>query len=220
MHAPSPPAIRAALARHEPIEVPALPGRTNHLRAGVAVPLIWRPDGALCALSTLRPAELARHAGEVCWPGGRPDPADSSYEETAIRELREELGVREVEVLGRLSSIPIYTSDYRLEPFVVRIDENEVAPDPREVARVIAHPLAALLDAPSLPAIPTELRGEAVMAPIFDAEGRTMFGGTAYVFYELLRLLAPLFGVPLPPFADSGVRWPDLLGTTPRTGTG
>ena len=33
---------------------------------------------------------------------------------TALREANEEIGLEGAEVLGELSSIPLYTSDYRL----------------------------------------------------------------------------------------------------------
>ena len=102
------------------------------MRAGVLVPLRWR--GGLSCTLTLRPGKLRRHGGEVSFPGGRREPEDVSLEATALREAREEIGLTSARVLGRLSSMPVYTSDFRLEPFVAEVPSDAVwTPDPVEV---------------------------------------------------------------------------------------
>ena len=52
--------IRRALSAHQPLEVPALPGRTNHMRAGVLVP----GEGA-CAYLTIPVANENRTWSDV-----------------------------------------------------------------------------------------------------------------------------------------------------------
>ena len=47
-------------------------GETN-IRAAVLVPLIERPEGWYVVL-TLRAADLADHAGQISFPGGRIEP--------------------------------------------------------------------------------------------------------------------------------------------------
>ena len=127
---------------------PNLPGRRNHLRAGVLVPVCFEDEPTVYL--TERPRTMPRHAGEVSFPGGLPAEVDADLEATARREAEEEIGVRHVRLLGRLASTPLYTSDYRLEPFVASVDRREIAPDPREVARLIELSLFDLVfaDAP------------------------------------------------------------------------
>ena len=202
--------LRAALAARPAVEHPPMPGRRNHRRAGVLVPLVWDPEPVV--VLTLRAAHLGRHAGEVSFPGGKPEPDDLDLQATALREAREELGITDAAILGRLSSMPLYPSDYRLEPFVAEIPPAPLRPDPGDVARVLRVPLAAALAAPAIEAIPYQLPGQAVrMSPVFRPEGEVMFGATAHTFYELLQVAAAAWSRPLPPLVESDLDWQDLL---------
>jgi 8-oxo-dGTP pyrophosphatase MutT (NUDIX family) len=206
-----PEALRAALAAHRVVDHPALPGRTNHLRAGVLVPLVWRAGGPV-ALLQLRPATMRRHAGEISFPGGKPEAQDLELVDTALREAREELGIAGAQVLGRLSSIPLFTSDYRLEPFVAAVPDAPLVPQPGEVERVLEVSLRDALAAPEIPAVPYVLDGEDELSPLFFPDGRTLYGATAHALLELLQVVAPLFGVAVPPLVPSrAFDWPDLL---------
>ena len=210
MSALTPESIRKALAGHSWREVPALPGRTNHLRAGVLVPLAWDPD-PVCWL-TLRSASLRRHAGEVCFPGGKPEPGDRDLADTATREAVEELGVEVLQMLGRLSSMPLYTSDYRLEPFVAQVDPHQQTLQLSEVVRVLPVDLLSVLTGPPIDAIAYAWRGEQHFSPVFVLEGHLMYGGTAHAFWELLEVLAPLLGRDPPERVTGRFDWEDLLG--------
>jgi coenzyme A diphosphatase NUDT7 len=86
-------------------------------RASVLVPLFFRraaaasADGGgatLHALLTKRPDHLRRHAGEVCFPGGKQDPGDGGCDlTTALREAEEEVGLarEHVEPVCRLETL-------------------------------------------------------------------------------------------------------------------
>lgn len=217
MAPPSEADVRAALARHRSAPIPALPGRTNHLRAGVLVPLRWGLDD-LHVVLTLRAAHLSTHAGEVCFPGGRPEEGDEDLEHTARREAREEIGLEGAAVLGRLSSVPLYTSDYRLEPFVAQVPPDAALwPDPREVAAILEASVGATLGRTAIDAIPWEHAGRQHLSPVFEVGGHVVFGGTAHVLWELLRVLAPLWGLEPPALQPGRYEWSDLL--PPREAT-
>lgn len=82
-----------------------------------------------------RAAKLNRHGGQWALPGGRTDPGETP-EETALRELEEELGLRlgHDAVLGRLDDY-VTRSGYVMTPVVLWVDgEAELQPDPGEVA--------------------------------------------------------------------------------------
>lgn len=211
MSSPSRSAVAACLARHRPGRHPALPSRTNHLEAGVLVPLVWGEAGP-DVLLTVRAAGLRRNPGQVCFPGGRPEASDPDLEATARREAREELGIEAGPLLGRLSSIPLYTSDFRLEPFVAEVEDGPLRPSPGEVARVLRTPLAALLARPRIDAVPFHLPdGRDLLSPVFALEGTLVVGATAHALLELLEVVAPAFGRATPPLVPGRYGVSDVL---------
>lgn len=74
----------------------------NPTPAAVLVPFVLGPRPGV--LLTKRTAHLAKHAGQVSFPGGRIDPEDASPEDAALREAWEEIGLDrgQVELAGRL----------------------------------------------------------------------------------------------------------------------
>ncbi len=204
--------LERALARHERVFVPALPGRTNHIDAGVLVPLVDGPE--LVCVVTERTTALRHHPGEIAFPGGRPEPGDADRVATARREARAEVGVKEAQVLGALSSVPLFTSDHRLHPFVALLPEGEAptVASPGEVARVHALSIDALLGAERIHAIPFAYEGdEARLCPVFEVGDRIMFGATAEVLFELLVVIAGVAGRTLPPLVPGRYAWSDVL---------
>lgn len=216
MGVPSESQVTAALAAHPWRELPALPGRTNHLHAGVLVPLRWAGD-SIRVILTERSAHLGRHGGEYSFPGGKPEPHDRDLAATAVREANEEIGLEGARPLGRLSSLPLYTSDYRLEPFVAAVpDKAELTADPNEVAAIVELDIGELLNRPAWPGIPWTAGDHKILSPSFEVEpggweDALIFGGTAHALYELLEVLAPEFGLPLPPLRTAPFTWTDVF---------
>ncbi len=200
------------MLRRERVHFPALPGRTNHLPAGVLVPLHLHGERADVILQQ-RPTTMREHPGEISLPGGRKDGADVDLTATALREAREELGIEDPRVLGTLSSYPLYTSDYRLHPTVALLAHDDFTPNAAEVAAVHRLDLYRWLDAPFIEGIPWDLNGQEYVCPIFDIGApRVVFGGTAQVLYDMLEVFAAAVGAPVPPTRVGTLRWADILG--------
>ena len=97
---------------------------------------------------TRRTAHLAKHAGQVAFPGGKIDPEDASPEAAALREAHEEIGLNSshVEVLGRLPDYLTGTG-YRIKPVLALVDpEVRFSPNPDEVDAVFEAPFPYLMD--------------------------------------------------------------------------
>ncbi len=180
--------------------------QTPTREASVLVPLVERRQG-LHLLLTRRNAQLQVHAGQISFPGGSRDPADSSPVYTALREAEEEIGLRpdQVEPLG---SMPIYTTvtGYAVTPVVAMIDpQAQLRLQPSEVAEVFEVPLEFLMNPKHhelrtwdvqtglpAPASMTNVTRRAFYAmPWIAADGQRYFiwGATAAMIRNLYRLL-------------------------------
>jgi len=139
MSHPFSPAFREVLAR-SCAEFPRVAGAGPGLkRAAVALTLVEADDGSgeTAFLLTRRASALRAHGGQWALPGGRCDPGET-LEETALRELHEELGLslgRE-HVLGLLDDYQT-RSGFLITPVVAWLDEaGGLKPNPQEVASV------------------------------------------------------------------------------------
>ena len=108
-------------------------------RSAVAVVLTEADDGSgeTAFLLTRRAPRLNAHAGQWALPGGRLDPGET-LEETALRELHEELGLLlpPQNILGVLDDYAT-RSGYAITPVVAWLDDAAaLAPNPAEVASV------------------------------------------------------------------------------------
>jgi 8-oxo-dGTP pyrophosphatase MutT (NUDIX family) len=136
---------------------------------------------------TLRHRALARHAGQVSFPGGAVD-AGESPAEAVLREAHEELGVRpaEIRLAGALSTLWVDVSNFLVHPFVGLIDHRPAFTlDPGEVEALVEAPLATLCD-PSRRRVSRRIRdGQALDYPCIDVEGHQIWGATAMILGEL-----------------------------------
>jgi 8-oxo-dGTP pyrophosphatase MutT (NUDIX family) len=113
--------------------------------AAVLVPVIDRSEPTV--LFTVRTAELASHAGQVAFPGGKIDPGDESPVAAALREAKEEVGLAPslIEPLGYLD-LYLTFSGFRILPTVARV-QPDFAPmlNPSEVTEIFEVPLRFLM---------------------------------------------------------------------------
>jgi 8-oxo-dGTP pyrophosphatase MutT (NUDIX family) len=96
-----------------------------------------------------RPDYTGVHSGQISLPGGKFEPEDRDLIATAIREAREEVGIKPsaVNVIGMLTPLYIPPSNYIVTPVAGWSDQRpEFAADPREVDEIIEVKLTDFLD--------------------------------------------------------------------------
>lgn len=125
-------------------------GREKYAEAAVLVTLC-EIGGEAHVILEKRPRHL-RQGGDVSLPGGRREAGDASWEETAVRETVEELGVdrERISVLGKLGTL-ITPSGALIEAYVgqLRLEAGEwLDYDRREVEYLIPIPLRFFLETP------------------------------------------------------------------------
>jgi 8-oxo-dGTP pyrophosphatase MutT (NUDIX family) len=121
-------------------------GVTATKPASVLVPIVDRSTPMV--LLTRRTEDLASHAGQVAFPGGRIDPGDESPVAAALREAKEEVGLPPtlVEPIGYLD-LYLTFSGFRILPTVARVKpEFTLMLNPGEVTEAFEVPLSFLMD--------------------------------------------------------------------------
>jgi 8-oxo-dGTP pyrophosphatase MutT (NUDIX family) len=124
-----------------------VPRPTAFKPAAVLVPLV-KHDTGVTVLLTQRTEDMPSHAGQVAFPGGRPQPEDADATATALREAHEEIGLerRFVDIIGWVDRYVTGTG-YEITPVVAVVTPGfTTRADPREVADIFEVPLDHFLD--------------------------------------------------------------------------
>lgn len=114
--------------------------------ASVLVPLLKRRDG-LHVLLTKRSDELPVHAGQISFPGGKIEKGETPLI-TALRETREEVGIKEnfIDIKGYLPAYQTFTG-FRIIPVIAFLEEGyELKPEAGEVAEIFDVPLSFVMN--------------------------------------------------------------------------
>ena len=170
------------------------PAASTLADAAVLVPLVLRPEG-VSVLFTRRADTLAKHSGQVSFPGGRCDAGETPVQ-AAMREAQEEIALapRFVRPLALGDAYRTVTA-YRITPVVAFVEPGfTLAAAPAEVAEVFEVPWAWLMN-PANMALHTREADAAWPRRTWREltwEGRSIWGATAGMLHALReRLYGP-----------------------------
>lgn len=158
-------------------------------KASVLLPIVVRQEPMV--LFTRRTDTLARHSGQVSFPGGRSEPGDLSPVETALRETFEETGIAPayVTVAGYLDRYLTGTG-FDIHPVVGVLAEGfALVPDPREVAQIFEVPLAFLRDPANRRRELRDIAGRQRRFYAFTYKEHEIWGATAAIIVNLAQRL-------------------------------
>ncbi len=157
--------------------------------AAVLVPLVWH-DNEWHLLFTRRTNKVESHKGQVSFPGGACDEGETTAEQTALREVEEEIGIKanDVKILGRLANL-ITISYFRVTPVVGVVKwPNVFRLGEHEVARVFTIPLGWLANASNRWQFEIGGRKRSVIA-YHPYDGELLWGATARMTVDFLNVL-------------------------------
>jgi len=165
--------------------------REKAVKSGVIILTYPDEKGQLNWIFIRRPRYNGVHSGQMALPGGRYEPSDASIMHTAIREMREEIGVSiaSESILGQMTPLFIPPSNYLVYPFVAYLDMRpSFIADPKEVDQIIEIPVSYFFqdNAISIQNIQVQ-EGSFVEAPGFQFNSQTcIWGATAMIIQEVV----------------------------------
>jgi 8-oxo-dGTP pyrophosphatase MutT (NUDIX family) len=168
------------------------PGGVEPRQAGVLL-LLYPIRDVLHLVLTVRTSSLNHHSGQISLPGGGREEGDASFQETALREAREEIGIvpDELELLGPLTPLYIAPSNNVIHPFVAYASRRPTFhPDPGEVAELLEVSLHLMMDPATRREEEWIWRGAPLHVPFYAVGEHKVWGATAIVLAEFLALLA------------------------------
>jgi 8-oxo-dGTP pyrophosphatase MutT (NUDIX family) len=134
------------------------------------------------------------HSGQIAFPGGRYEETDLNVRTTAIREIEEEIGIKEKDynILGRLTDIYVPPSNFIVSVFVAYMHQKPVFRiDPREVDEVLTFSLTDFVHEAAIGEryFFVQSNNLSALAPCYLLDGAELWGASAMVMTELIDML-------------------------------
>ncbi|WP_459478317.1 NUDIX hydrolase [Clostridium saccharoperbutylacetonicum] len=123
---------------------PYINGWKRMRRSAVIIPII-NVDGEVQVLFEVRSKKLNSQPGDICFPGGKIDDGETP-KVAALREISEELGVSNIEIINELDTV-VRFDGIIIHPFVGVIEDvNEININKDEVDHIFLVPLDYLIN--------------------------------------------------------------------------
>jgi 8-oxo-dGTP pyrophosphatase MutT (NUDIX family) len=171
------------------LDIPSSP----FARESAVMALLYPKEDQPSILLIERNVYTGAHSGQISLPGGKLE-KNETYQEAAIRETMEEVGVKnsEFQIIGELSKIYVAASNFNIQPFVAISDspltnlsrQQRSGSSIRDSFRMCFFDMKLRKEKLIKSAMGMEL-----MAPYFDVNNKTLWGATAMILSELVEII-------------------------------
>jgi 8-oxo-dGTP pyrophosphatase MutT (NUDIX family) len=166
---------------------------TVNVRKACVMMLFYPKNNEPHVILILRNSYKGVHSSQIGFPGGKVEDFDTSFEDTALRETFEEVGIDrdKINIVRPFTEIYIPPSNFKVYPFLAyATEELFFIPDDREVFGLIELPLSVLLDENSLvtKTLSTSYMEE-VEVPAFKFKDHYIWGATSQMLNELKEVI-------------------------------
>ncbi|MBE0368729.1 MULTISPECIES: NUDIX hydrolase [Pseudoalteromonas] len=158
--------------------------------SAILLPLI-EEHGEAALLFCKRPAYLAHHPSQICFPGGKVEPSDKSKTHTAVRETQEELGIESqyINTIGQLNEHNTLTG-FCIRPIVATLEKHAIwHTKSAEVDHAFTIKLSHLIDHNNWQTMHVEYAGKSRQMDGFLTPYGLLWGATASVVKNFVKLV-------------------------------
>ncbi len=164
----------------------------SRVSSAVMIPL-YETQGRYYIVFIRRTETVKDHKGQISFPGGARDVNDRTLLHTAVRESREEIGLRtkDIEIVGELDDELTTTSNFVVTPFVAVIPwPYQFKKNKDEVAEIIRVPVEELLGKGIVKQGSETLNDRPIESYTYSYEGKVIWGATARILKKLLDIIS------------------------------
>ena len=140
-------------------------------------------------IMTEKPKHMTIHAGEISFPGGKIEKNDKDLLDTALRETKEEIGLKinRNQVIGQLNPVITLNSRFVILPFVSVVESIPPLSSNAEVENIFHIPLNPFLKTMKNDPDPNHNLIQEMYT--FDYKGNIVWGASARVLKQIFDCL-------------------------------
>lgn len=170
---------------------------TKNPKTAAVMMLFYPKNGRTHLVLIVRNSYQGVHSDQIAFPGGKYEPRDQIFENTALRETHEEIGISPdcIEIKRAFTRLYIQPSNFMVYPFLGICKEEIVfIPDAIEVADIIELPLSVFLGDDIIVSVSISTSyADNIRVPAFKINEHIVWGATAMMLNELKEVLKKVF---------------------------